>query len=405
MTESDAGRRVRFVATARNAVSSVTAASEPTVNIGGTPPRATVPPSIVVAPDVELREGTEVRAEPGTWTGTGPIELHYQWLRCPAGDGECTPMTRATNLTYVATADDVGSKLSVLVKGTSAAGAAEAESPTTGVVAGIPPAATTAPAIQRPAGVVHAGTRLTATPGVWTGTKTIALSFQWLRCDTAGDGCRPIAAANKLAYALLAADLGEPGESGTVRLVVTAANAGGTVTATTEPLAWTLEVPPPRPVPRPAPTPAPKPAPKPAATPVAKPPAPKPGAKPGSAVPGAGAVAKWDLASATVDRKGRFLTLRAKCPKGTDPCAGKLAFQAPGLKRTVSFKLKPGKSRRFKLKLKKAERKLLAAPAGISGTLTLTLKGKPPETRNTTVQLPVKKPATVKPGKPKSKKP
>ncbi len=394
MTEADAGRRLRFVATAHNAVGPVSAASVPTAVVAGTPPAATTPPAVVVPPGVPLREGVVLSAEGGTWTGTGPIDLRYQWRRCPAGGGACTPIPGATTPTYTATGADVGSKLSVSVVAESTAGTADAESPPTDVINGIPPEATVLPAIGHPAGAIRAGTRLLGTSGTWTGSKPTVYAYQWLRCDAAGAGCRPIATATTSAYVLLAADLGAPGDSGTVRVVVTASNPGSSVSATSEALAWTLEVPAPKPapVPKPAATPAPKPAPKPAAKPAPKP-APKPAATP---VPKPGATAPR-LASATTDAKGRYLILRVKCPMGTEACAGKLAFQAKGLKRRVSFKLKPEKSRRFKLKLKAAERKLLAGAEGISGSLKVTLKGKPPETSTVTVKRPVKKPATGEP--------
>jgi hypothetical protein len=71
------------------------------------------------------------------------------------------------------------------------------------------------------------GDTLSAEPASWTGEPT-QFGYQWLRCDSAGEGCAPIAGATSSAYLLTASDVGS-----TVRVAETAGNAGGFGTAAT----------------------------------------------------------------------------------------------------------------------------------------------------------------------------
>src|SRR5206468_9436819 len=80
---------------------------------------------------------------------------------------------------------------------------------------------------------------LTADPGSWSGTPELSYSYQWQRCDTAGDDCNDIPDAQGSTYTLVAADVGQ-----TDRVVVSASNQAGSSDATSDP---TPEVQPPSP--------------------------------------------------------------------------------------------------------------------------------------------------------------
>jgi fibronectin-binding autotransporter adhesin len=86
-----------------------------------------------------------------------------------------------------------------------------------------PPAGSAAPSIS---GTPKVGSTLSATTGDWSGSPT-SFAYQWRRCDAAGAGCADIAGATASSYALVAADVGH-----TIRVVVTATNAGGSGSAT-----------------------------------------------------------------------------------------------------------------------------------------------------------------------------
>jgi hypothetical protein len=67
------------------------------------------------------------------------------------------------------------------------------------------PAAAARPAI---AGSLQQGKKLTATPGTWTGSGTIAYAYQWYRCDRDGTHCGSVHGATKATYTEVAADVG-----------------------------------------------------------------------------------------------------------------------------------------------------------------------------------------------------
>jgi hypothetical protein len=93
------------------------------------------------------------------------------------------------------------------------------------VAAPVAPSNTAAPTIS---GATVVGTQLTASPGTWAGSGPITFTYQWQRCNAAGDSCANIGDATSPTYILTAADLGS-----TVRAVVTGDNVvAGTVDAT-----------------------------------------------------------------------------------------------------------------------------------------------------------------------------
>src|SRR5207302_11479631 len=68
----------------------------------------------------------------------------------------------------------------------------------------------------------------TAGNGTWTGTPPIACTYQWQRCDSAGNNCTDIPGATGSTYTLTSDDVGS-----TTRGVVTATNSGGSATSAT----------------------------------------------------------------------------------------------------------------------------------------------------------------------------
>ena len=47
--------------------------------------------------------GETLTADPGTWTGTGPLDYTYQWQRCDFIGKDCEVITGATDATYTLT--------------------------------------------------------------------------------------------------------------------------------------------------------------------------------------------------------------------------------------------------------------------------------------------------------------
>ena len=75
----------------------------------------TVQPAIAGTP----AQDSALTVSDGTWAGTGPVALGYQWDRCSAAGWSCMPIAGASAATYTVTADDVGSALRAFVTGTN----------------------------------------------------------------------------------------------------------------------------------------------------------------------------------------------------------------------------------------------------------------------------------------------
>jgi PKD repeat protein len=220
LTTADVGHRVRAVVTATNGVGNTpsTTGLSTTVAAGVVAPAKTADPSIGGI----ARDGQTLTETPGTFSGSSPTITH-QWQRCDAGGANCADLPGQTGTTYSVVPADVGHTLRVVDTATNTAGQAVGTA-VTGVVSAIAPANTAAPSIS---GATVVGQQLTASPGTWSGTPTITFAYQWQQCDGSGNACADIAGAGAPTYTLAAGDAGH-----TIRVRVTATNAGGAPSAT-----------------------------------------------------------------------------------------------------------------------------------------------------------------------------
>src|SRR5512136_104871 len=84
------------------------------------------------------------------------------------------------------------------------------------------PVNTGAPVVS---GQPYVGKTLTTTTGSWLNSPT-SYGYQWIRCDSNGNGCGPIGGAHSTSYVLASADVGH-----TIESLVSATNAAGTTAA------------------------------------------------------------------------------------------------------------------------------------------------------------------------------
>jgi IPT/TIG domain len=93
-----------------------------------------------------------------------------------------------------------------------------AQNPAAPAVSVLPQLSTSAP---------KQGIPLTTTSGTWSGEPTITYAYQWVRCNSSGEACTNISGATSSGYTPVSADVEH-----TLRVTVTATNAGGHTAAT-----------------------------------------------------------------------------------------------------------------------------------------------------------------------------
>ncbi|MGO9322431.1 MAG: hypothetical protein ACLQBY_16750, partial [Solirubrobacteraceae bacterium] len=134
------GNKLKVVVTAKNSVGSVSEASAATAVVVGNQPVNTKPPTIAG----EAREGQELTASAGAWTGTGPITYAYAWKSC----NEKAECKEASGESYPLTAADIGNRLKVVVTAENSVGSVSEASAATAVVVGNQPVNTKPPTIS-----------------------------------------------------------------------------------------------------------------------------------------------------------------------------------------------------------------------------------------------------------------
>jgi hypothetical protein len=169
-------------------------------------------------------DGQTLTATTGEWADTAPITYAYQWISCSSLTGECTSIPGANSSTYEAGPLDVANSLEVEVTATNSLGSASATSARTSLIGAILPSNTELPSIS---GLLKDGGLLSAATGAWSGTEPISYAYQWLQCNAKGEACKEISGAAGTTLGLVSTLVGS-----TVRVVVTATNAGGSTEAT-----------------------------------------------------------------------------------------------------------------------------------------------------------------------------
>jgi hypothetical protein len=169
--------------------------------------------------------GETLDAGSGEWAPSAGDKLTYSWSRCTAAGSGCVAVAGANDSTYLVSSSDLGKRLRATVTATNAAGSTSADSDPSEVVQIAAAVPTALPAISGTAVPGH--TLMLASDGTWSDAPSF--TQQWRRCDDDGGGCTDIPGATSTAYTATAVDAGN-----TIRLAITAANAGGQTYASSE---------------------------------------------------------------------------------------------------------------------------------------------------------------------------
>ncbi len=217
----DVGQTLRVIVTAFNAGGNNAATSAQSAIIGIRPANTAAPTLSGIA-----QQGQMLTTTNGTWTGTPAPTFAYQWQRCDATGNNCSTIAGATASGYDPVAADVGHTLRAQVLATNTAGSTTAASAATAAILIGAPANSTLPGLS---GTAQPGQALSASTGTWSTVPT-GFGYQWAQCDSSGNACSPIAGATSGGYVVRAGDVGH-----TLRVTVTATNAGGSGQATSAP--------------------------------------------------------------------------------------------------------------------------------------------------------------------------
>ena len=190
----------------------------------GTPPP--LAPKLLSAPVVSgsAKEGQALTTSTGAWMNN-PSAYSYAWEDCNSSGASCSRIGGASSERYVLKAADVGHTIRSVVTASTAGGAVSASSAHTAVVSPPAPVNTKLPTIS---GTAEQGQTLTASNGSWSNSPS-SYSYAWEDCNGSGDNCSDIDSATSSTYLVASGDVGV---GDTIRVVVTATNAGGSASAT-----------------------------------------------------------------------------------------------------------------------------------------------------------------------------
>ena len=220
---ADVGQDVSVIVTATNDAGTLSQ----TVTTGPVLPAAPVLDAAGPAPTITgtAQQGDTLSVSSGNWDND-PTGFNYVWEDCDSTGTVCNAISGAlSSSTYTVQSTDVGSTIEVVVTASNAGGDNQATSGPDGPVLPAAPVSQTSgpPTIT---GTAQQGDALTVTSnGTWSNSPT---GFTYVWEDCASGSCAPISgAASSPTYTVQSTDVGS-----TVEVIVTASNAGGQNSAT-----------------------------------------------------------------------------------------------------------------------------------------------------------------------------
>jgi len=227
---ADEGSMLRAVVTATNPDASVGADTPATTTVAASPPSNSTVPTV----SGTAQRASTLTATQGTWGGLAN-GYNYQWQHSLNGGTTWTAIGGANTASYTLGVSDEGSLLRILVTATNADGSASATSVATTTIAAVPPANTNLPTVS---GTAQRTGILSANPGGWSGAGN-TYAYQWQHSSDGGVTWAPITGATSATYSLGVADEGTE-----LRMLVTATNPDGAVSAASAASATVIASPP-----------------------------------------------------------------------------------------------------------------------------------------------------------------
>lgn len=170
-------------------------------------------------------EGAVLTSTLPSWSGS-PTSEGLQWERCSENGEGCSAISGATSHNYTLVEADIGKAVRLLTSAENVHGTTEVLSQPI-IASGHKPAAAAGSSIS---GSDQLGRPLTTEPGIWTGEGAITFSYEWKRCNEAGESCSTIGGATEPQYTPTESDTGH-----TLKAVVTASNTSGSASTTSPP--------------------------------------------------------------------------------------------------------------------------------------------------------------------------
>ena len=221
LQSTDVGSTIEVIVTASNAGGGNQATTGPD---GPVLPAAPVLDASGPSPAIAgtAQQGVTLSVSSGNWDND-PTQFGYVWEDCDGTGTVCVPISGAASAnSYTVQSTDVGSTIEVVVTASNAGGGNQA---TTGPDGPVLPAAPVADSTGPPTigGTPHQGDTLTVTSnGTWSNGPS-QFNYEWEDCNATGTVCAPVAgAASSSTYTVQSTDVGS-----TIEAIVTASNAGG----------------------------------------------------------------------------------------------------------------------------------------------------------------------------------
>ncbi len=184
------------------------------------------PATIASVPTISgtAKQGDKLTEHHATWLNGVSSYPNYQWRRCNPTGGGCSSIAGATHSTYTLSSSDVNHTIRVEETAKNASGDGQTvTSAHTSKVLPLAPTNITPPSISANVSASFSvGLNLTEVHGTWKGSPT-KYSYTWELCNSSGVDCHAIPGYLSQPYPLGTGDVG-----GTIRVVETATNAGGT---------------------------------------------------------------------------------------------------------------------------------------------------------------------------------